>query len=139
MSRKIDLIRESLQLLDQEESYWHNRCHEQWLLKGDNNTSYFHKIANGRKRKHIVISLKKDGEIIEGNENLLRHATEYYSELFGPRENHNLHFDQSLWDDMEHVTKLENEELCKPFSETEIKGALFQMEKTKLRGLIKYP
>jgi hypothetical protein len=93
MSRKIDLIRESFQLLDQEESYWHNRCHEQWLLKGDNNTSYFHKIANGRKRKHIVISLKKDGKIIEGNENLLRNATEYYSELFGPRENHSLHFD----------------------------------------------
>jgi hypothetical protein len=35
---------------------------------------------------------------------------------------------------MEHVTKLENEELCKPFSETEIKGALFQMEKKQSCG-----
>jgi hypothetical protein len=51
-------------------------------LNGDNNTSYFHKIANGRKRKNIVLSLKKDGEII-GDENLLKHATEYYTNLFG--------------------------------------------------------
>jgi hypothetical protein len=40
---------------------------------------------------------------------------------------------------MEHVTKLENEELCKPFSETEIKGALFQMEKNKAVGPDKIP
>jgi mannosylglycoprotein endo-beta-mannosidase len=55
--RKVWLVKESLNLLDQEEAYWHKRCHEQWLLKGDNNTKYFHKIANGRKRKkyyHIL-------------------------------------------------------------------------------------
>ena len=91
------------------------------------------------KEKNTVISLEKDGEIIEGNENLLKHATEYYSELFGSGENHNLHFDQTLWDDMEHVSKLENEELCEPFSESEIKGALFQMEKNKAAGPDKIP
>lgn len=75
-----------MSLLDQEEAYWHKRCHEEWLLKGDNNTKYFHKIANGRKRKNTIISLDKDGLIIEGDENLLQHATEYYSDLFGPGE-----------------------------------------------------
>ena len=65
MIRRVELMKENLQLLDQEETYWHNRCHEQWILKGDNNTSYFHKIANGRKRKNTVITLEKDGEIIE--------------------------------------------------------------------------
>jgi vacuolar-type H+-ATPase subunit B/Vma2 len=55
----------------------------------------FHKIANGRKRKNTVISLEK-GEIIEGDDKLLKHATEYYSELFGPGENHNIHIDQRL-------------------------------------------
>ena len=75
-----------MSLLDQEEAYWHKRCHEEWLLKGDNNTKYSHKIANGRKRKNTIISLDKDGLIIEGDENLLQHATEYYSDLFGPGE-----------------------------------------------------
>lgn len=40
-------ILSSLELLDKEETYWFNRYHEQWLLKGDSNTSYFHRIANG--------------------------------------------------------------------------------------------
>lgn len=119
----------SLQLLDQEESYWHARCHEQWLLKGDNNTKYFHKIANGRKRKNTVISLESEGNIIEGDENLLNHATAYYSELFGPGEDHNVHIDSNLWNELEQVTEDENNRLCEPFSESEIKEALFQMEK----------
>jgi mannosylglycoprotein endo-beta-mannosidase len=96
MHRKMQLITESLALLDQEETYWHNRCHEQWLLKGDNNTSYFHRIANGRKRKSTIISLENEGIVIEGNDNLLRHATKYYSDLFRPGETHDIHIDQDL-------------------------------------------
>lgn len=58
---KVELLKENFTLLEQEETYWHNRSHEQWLIQGDNNTSYFHKIANGRKRKNTVISLENDG------------------------------------------------------------------------------
>jgi hypothetical protein len=132
-------VKESLSLLDQEESYWHNRCHEEWLLKGDNNTKYFHRIANGRKRKNIVISLECDGNIIEGDENLLKHATEYYSELFGPTDEHNIHLDDSIWAEVEHVSEADNKQLCCPFSENEIKETLFQMEKNKVAGPNKIP
>jgi hypothetical protein len=100
---KTKLISENLELLDQEESYLFNRSHEQWLLKGDNNTSYFYRIANGRKRKNIVISLEHDGNTIEGDENLLKHATEYYAELFGPEVEHNVQIYQSLWNELEQV------------------------------------
>ena len=129
MTRKVWLLKENLQLLDQEESYWVNRCHETGLLKGDNNTSYFHKIANGRRRKNTVISLEDGDEIIEGDENLLRHATEYYTNLFGPEEDHRIHIDQSLWNEIEQVSDLDNENLCRHFTEQEIKDALFQMKK----------
>jgi len=96
MARKVWLIKESLQLLDQEESYWVKRCHEQWLLKGDSNTKYFNSIANGRKRKNSVLFLESDGIVIEGDENLLKHATEYYADLFGPAEDHNICIDNSI-------------------------------------------
>lgn len=132
--RKMELIKESLHMLDQEEAYWHNRCHEQWLLQGDNNTSYFHKIANGRKRKNNVISLDNEGAQIEGDENLLKHATEYYTNLFGPEKEHNIHIDQSIWDEIEKLSDVENDGLCKPFSKDEIKTALFQMERNKAAG-----
>lgn len=113
-----------------------NRCHEQWLLKGDNNTSYFHKIANGRKRKNTILSLEKDGNVIEGDDNLLKHATDYYAELFGPADDHDIHIAQDLWDEL---PDQENEELCKPFSEAKIKDALFQMEVNKAAGPDKIP
>ena len=71
--------------MDQEESYWLNRCHEQRLLK------YFHNLANGRKRKSTVLFLESDGVVIEGDDNLLKHATNYYSDLFGSTDEHNIH------------------------------------------------
>jgi len=39
--RKADLLTKNLNLLLNEESYWHNRSHENWLHKGDMNTSFF--------------------------------------------------------------------------------------------------
>lgn len=47
VDRKVWLLCENLKSLEQEEMYWHERSHETWLLKGDNNTAYFHKCANG--------------------------------------------------------------------------------------------
>jgi hypothetical protein len=44
-----------------------------------------------------------------------------------------------VWEELAHVTNEENDELCKPFSENEIKEALFLMGKTRLLALIKYP
>lgn len=55
----------------------------------------FTRLQMEEKEKNTVISLEK-GEIIEGDDKLLKHATEYYSELFGPGENHNIHIDQRL-------------------------------------------
>lgn len=88
---------EYLKCLEQEELYWYERRHSNWLLKGDNNTSFFHKCANGRKRKNNIIRLIKDGQTIEGVDNLLQHATEYYAELFGPNENRDVQLDPDLW------------------------------------------
>jgi mannosylglycoprotein endo-beta-mannosidase len=36
---------------ENEELFWQRRGGKDWLLKGDANTSYFHTVANGRKRK----------------------------------------------------------------------------------------
>jgi len=113
--RKMKLTAETLTLLDQEEIFWYTRCHQQWLLKGDNNTSYFHRIVNGRKRKNTIISLESEGNIIEGTDDLLKHSTDYYSDLFGPEESHNIHIDQRLWDELVKVSEEENDDLCRPF------------------------
>jgi hypothetical protein len=67
------------------------------LLLGDQNTSYFHKIANGRKRKNTVHSLDDQGVLVEGTDNLLKHATSYYKELFGPAPGNMFDISPGLW------------------------------------------
>lgn len=125
--------------LEQGETYWYERSHAKRLLKGDNNTSFFHKCASGRKRKNTIISLEKDGEVTEGVENLLQHATEYYAELFGPPVEYNVSIAPRIWDNIPCVSQPENQFLCRPFSESEIKEALYQMEKNKAAGPNKIP
>jgi len=54
--------------------------------------------------------------------------------LFGPAPGNAFPLDPNLWENDEKVTEEENEELIKPFSEAEVKEALFQMEKNKAAG-----
>ena len=51
---------EILMMLDEEELFWKQRAHENWLLHGDGNNEYFHLIANGRRRKNNIIFLKME-------------------------------------------------------------------------------
>ncbi|KAL5662126.1 hypothetical protein ACJX0J_029251, partial [Zea mays] len=53
---------------------------------GDANTQYFHLLANGRHRKTRIFKLQDGNNVIEGDENLMRHITSYYKDLFGPPE-----------------------------------------------------
>ena len=80
-----------------------------------------------------------EGQVIEGDSNLINHATDYYKTLFGPAHVQALPLNENLWEDNEKVNSLDNEELTKPFSEAEIKIALFLMEKNKAAGPDKIP
>jgi len=48
--------------LADEEIQWQRRGGEKWILAGDSNFSYFHKCANGRRRKMSITMLEVDGQ-----------------------------------------------------------------------------
>jgi hypothetical protein len=75
IKQKVALNVELLHILDEEELYWYRRFHETWLLKGDNNTSFFHKIASGQRRKQYIFSLQDGCTTIKGIDGLLNHAS----------------------------------------------------------------
>jgi hypothetical protein len=131
---RIDLKVELFLILEEEELYWYKRSHANWLLKGDNNNEYFHTIANGKKRKQTISSMKCGDRTISGDVQLIKHATNYYRNLFGRGEGNNFEIDSSLWNAEELVTDLENTMLTQPFQEEEIKVPLFQIEKNKVAG-----
>jgi hypothetical protein len=76
---------------------------------------------------------------VEGDENLVSLATKYCKELFGPSTCYNIPLNLDLWGVEEKVAVNENDSLCKPFSESEVKLALFQMEHNKAAGPDKIP
>ena len=125
---------ELFDLYSEEEAHWFQKAHGKWLLEGDLNTSYFHRIANGRRRKNSVQSLQNGEILIEGIENLIQHATEYYKELFGPAPGNMFQLDPNLWSLEEKISEEDNIELSRPFTIEEVKYALFSMETNKAPG-----
>jgi hypothetical protein len=101
---------------------------------GDNNTSFFHRIANGRKRKHTMFSLKEGNYLVEGTDDLLEHATIFYKKLFGPGEGNILKLSNNIWLPHEKLNFDDNLVLNEPFSEDEVKFALDRMVKNKAPG-----
>ena len=83
--------------------------------------------------------MEDEGRIIEGNAELLAHATKYYKTLFGPAEGNSFPLDPTLWNAKEKVSMEENDKLSSHFTEDEIKFALFSMEKNKAAGPDKIP
>jgi hypothetical protein len=110
--RKSQIFVELQNLFAEEELQWIQKSHERWLLCGDQNTSYFHRICNGRKRKNTVLLLK-DGDVnIEGTDNLVNHATSFYKNLFGPTPGNLIDIDENMWDDSERLSEEDNLDLC---------------------------
>jgi hypothetical protein len=103
-------------------------------LRGYNNTEFYHHVANGKKRKQTIFSMKCGDENIIGAEALLVHANEYYKTFFGPGMGNAFALDPSLWQDGDGVTRQENVVLTQPFSEEELRHALNQMDKNKASG-----
>jgi len=54
------------------------------LLKGDDNTKYFHLVANRRHRKQCIFKLEQEDGVTEGDAELKAYIANYYKRLFGP-------------------------------------------------------
>jgi mannosylglycoprotein endo-beta-mannosidase len=56
--RKTNINVQRFNLYAEEELTWYQKSHEKWFLEDDVNTSYFHRVANGRKGKKYYVLLK---------------------------------------------------------------------------------
>jgi mannosylglycoprotein endo-beta-mannosidase len=121
-------------LLHEEELKWYQRSKAQFLLEGDSNTRYFHSVANGRHRKKRIHSLVQEEGVIEGHEQFKSYITNYYKSQFGEPDESNFSMDKSRTDDIPQVSVEENNLLTAPYSEDEVKKAIFQMEHNKAQA-----
>jgi mannosylglycoprotein endo-beta-mannosidase len=125
---------EQIARLLREELKWCQRSKAQFILEGDSNTRYFHMVANGRHRKKYIHTLHQDEGTIEGQNELKKYITKYYKTLFGPPEEANFSLDESQTGDIPQVSNEENAFLTAPFTEEEVRKAIFEMEHNKAPG-----
>ena len=95
-------------------------------------------VANGKHRKKRIFSLEHEGGKIEGQHNLKGYITQFYKELFGPPEENSFSISDRK-DDIPQVSPLENTFLVAPFTEKEIRDAIFDMDHNKASGPDGFP
>jgi hypothetical protein len=104
-------------MLREEEIKWYQRSKAKELLEGDNNTKYFHLIANGKFRKSQIYKLEDGGNTIQGDDDLKWYNTKYYKGLFGKPDDNTFSLDESRISNIPQVGEQENEILVAPFKD----------------------
>ena len=142
-AQELDLkhyLKESLvSLLREEEIKWYERAKVKTLLEGDNNTRFFHLVANGKHRKQHIFKLENDQGRVIGVDQLKSHITNYYKNLFGPPDELEISLREDQIGDIPQVSLEENQALTNQFDEAEVRNAVFQMEHNKAPGPDGFP
>jgi ribonuclease HI len=135
---ELKIVEKLVELYYREEVMWRQRSRVQWLAAGDKNTKFFHQRACMRRRKNLIKSLTKlDGTITNDPLEMQALAKEFYHELFTSQGVNGM--DAVLEHVPQKVTANMNESLTAPYTEEEVKVALFQMFPSKAPGPDGYP
>jgi hypothetical protein len=127
-------------ILREEEIRHFERAKVKHLLEGDDNTKYFHLVANDKHRRQRIYSLEDDdGTCIADEEELKNHITNYYKNLFGKPDATSIELDESIIHDIPQVSDSENEILTPNFTMDEVKKEVFNMEHNKAPGPDGFP
>jgi hypothetical protein len=123
-------------LLREEEIKWRQRAKEKDLKEGDGNTKYFHLKASGRRKKNYISVFQNNGEEIYGENDLIKHVTDFYKQLFGPSTVSSLNLNGI---ECKQIFEEDRQELIKPFDLEEIKRVVFDMKHNKAAGPDGFP
>ena len=115
------------------------RSRDRNIKEGDNNTTYFHALANQRNRKKRITVLEGPNGQVTDTQDMLTLATKFYKDLFGFETSLDVSLGDNFWAEEEKVTLEENLMLQCPFSEEEIKEAVFGSYADGLLALMASP
>lgn len=101
------------------------RSRERDILEGDRNTAYFQVVAIQRSRKKKIECLEGQEGLIFDQQGMLKIVVDYYKKLFAREDDPKVELGLDFWETGDKVTREENESLPAPFSEKEIREAVF--------------
>uniref|UniRef100_A0A8I6X3U8 Reverse transcriptase domain-containing protein n=1 Tax=Hordeum vulgare subsp. vulgare TaxID=112509 RepID=A0A8I6X3U8_HORVV len=132
--RRYSLEASLMCIYESEELFWQRRWGQDWLLKGDASTAYFHAIANGRRRKCAIPFLWDRETLLESQEDISSHVYSFYKSLFlrAPWGGVSLFVD--FWTPVDRVSDSENAALTLPFSPEQVHLAIASMKSYSAPG-----
>ena len=71
---------ENLAHLD--ETSWRQKSRVQWLKEGDNNTKFFHKIANSNRRRNYMEKIEVEGTTYHSDSDIRDNVVQFYKSLY---------------------------------------------------------
>ena len=95
------------------------------ILEGDRNTTYFHAVANYRSRKKRSDYLESPIGHVSDQKGMMNIAVGFYKDLFACEDRGDIRLSDDFWEESQKVSREENDFLVAPFSEEEIKEAIF--------------
>jgi hypothetical protein len=84
-SRKAVLV-ELDRLAHLEETSWRQKSRVLWLKEGDNNTKYFHKVANSNRRRNYMDQVEVEGIVYENEPDIREKVVSFYENLYKEAE-----------------------------------------------------
>uniref|UniRef100_A0A2N9HPF7 Endonuclease/exonuclease/phosphatase domain-containing protein n=1 Tax=Fagus sylvatica TaxID=28930 RepID=A0A2N9HPF7_FAGSY len=69
-----------------EEVSWRQKSRSLWLKEGDNNTKFFHKMANSHRRYNYMDKVEVDGEVFEEESEIREKVVHFYESLYQEAE-----------------------------------------------------
>jgi hypothetical protein len=121
------------EILAREDLHWKQRAKQNWCLKGDCNTQFFHSWANQRKKTntiHCIADMNR--QVWRQKKEISKCFVDYYSLLFS--SNNPVGIVGCLNSVECRVIDAMNQSLIRPFTEEEVRFALFQMHPLKSPG-----
>ncbi|KAL0355849.1 UNVERIFIED_CONTAM: putative mitochondrial protein [Sesamum radiatum] len=114
---------------------WQQRSKQHWLANGDGNTTFFHSRASTRKRLNTISKLKdSNGVWQEKEEDIQGILLQHFRSVFASNRSSNSSIDEVMDVIPCRVTPEMNSQLLHPFTEAEVKHAIFCMFPFKSPG-----
>ena len=134
MGAEINQLRKEINdLLDNEETIWHQRSKVHWYREGDKNTKFFHARAFDRKKKNTILGLWNDvGQWCEGKADITATTMAYFEKIY--TTTHPTRINEVICSIPRRVIDDMNSELAKTFTRAKVLKALQQIHPTKALG-----
>lgn len=91
-------------------------------------------MANGRRRKKIITTLEHEGVEVSDGEGIQQIICNYYKQWFGKQLERKVTMKEDAWSLGGNLSREDNEDLTRPFTENEVKEVVFSMKENSAPG-----